>query len=74
MQAAQVDPENGPGYALGIDTNLIEDPDQLAAIDASFAKVVGAADPSEFRAIVPNIAAEYHTLVEQDWEANVLRG
>jgi hypothetical protein len=42
------------------------------ALDAT-AVAAGAADPSEFGAIVPNIAAEYHTLTEQAWERCVLR-
>ena len=74
MQAAQLDPES-IGFALGIDVGRVTDADQVAAIEAATAKAVaaGAADPSEFGAIVPNIAAEYHTLVEQDWERCVLR-
>ena len=74
MQAAQLDPET-VGFALGIDVSLVTDDDAIAAIEAATEKAVaaGAADPAEFGAIVPNIAAEYHTLVEQDWERCVLR-
>jgi putative spermidine/putrescine transport system substrate-binding protein len=75
MQAAQLDPES-IGFALGIDVTKVTDAELVAAIEAITAKAVaaGAADPAEFGAIVPNIAAEYHTLVEQGWERCVLRG
>ena len=74
MQAAQLDPDS-IGFALGIDVGRVTDADQIAAIEAATDKAVaaGAADPSEFGAIVPNIAAEYHTLTEQAWERCVLR-
>ncbi len=74
MQAAQLDPDT-VGFALGIDVSKVADPDLVAAIEEVTAKAVaaGAADPAEFSAIVPNIAAQYHTLVEQDWERCVLR-
>lgn len=74
MQAAQLDPDT-VGFALGIDVNRVSDADLLVAIEDATNKAVaaGAADPAEFSAIVPNIAAQYHTLVEQDWERCVLR-
>ena len=74
MQAAQLDPDT-VGFALGIDVSKVTDPDELAVIQAATDKATsaGAADPAEFGAVVPNIAADYHTLVEQDWERCVLR-
>ncbi len=74
MQAAQIIPENGAGYALGIDVTKIEDEAMIATINEAFAGIQGAAPPEELSAVVPNVAAEYHTMIEQDWEANVLRG
>ena len=72
MQAAQVDPVDGAGFGLGIDVNLLDE-EQAEAINEIFASIEGAADPAEFSAVVPNIAAEYHTLVEEGWERCVLR-
>ncbi len=74
MQAAQVDPENGAGFGLGIDINRIEDEEQVEQIQETFAGIVGAADPADLAAaLVPDIDPEYQTRIEADWEANVLR-
>ena len=72
MQAAQINPETGAGFGLGIDVSKLTE-EQAAAIEAEFANIVGAAEPSEFSAIVPNIDAAYHTLIEENWERCVLR-
>lgn len=74
MQAAQLDPDT-IGFALGIDVSKVTNPDELAVIQAATDKAVaaGAADPAEFGAVVPNLAADYHSLLEQDWERCVLR-
>ena len=74
MQAAQLDPDT-IGFALGIDVSKVTDPDELAVIQEATDKATaaGAADPAEFDAVVPNLAADYHSLIEQDWERCVLR-
>ena len=74
-QAAQVVPENGFGLFIGIDTSLVEDPDQLAAIEEAYATFGDAAeDPNQLAgALVADLVAEYQGLIEADWEANVLQ-
>ena len=75
-QAEQVVPENGFGLAFGIDVSRVTDPDHLAALEAAVNSLGdAAADPAELAAsLVSDIAAEYQTLIEADWEAQVLRG
>lgn len=75
LQAAQVLPENGFGLGFGIDVSRVtEEPDRLVLEEAAANLGVGAADPVELaQALVSDLAAEYQTRVEADWEANVLR-
>ncbi|MBK8027254.1 MAG: hypothetical protein IPK19_39145 [Chloroflexi bacterium] len=75
LQAAQVVPENGFGLGFGIDVSRVTDEaDRLALEEAAASLGVGAADPQELSAaLVSDLAAEYQTRVEADWEANVLR-
>lgn len=74
MQAAQIDPEEGAGFGLAIDANRLTE-EQAAVIEQAFADLVGAAPPEELTAaLVSDIAPEYQTAIEEDWEANVLRG
>ena len=73
-QALQVVPENGFGLAFAIDVNRVEDEDALMALEEA-ANSLGeaAADPARLAgALVSDIAAEYQSLVETDWEAKVL--
>lgn len=74
-QALQVVPENGFGLAFGIDVSRVEDEDAVAALNAAIESLgEAAADPSRLAgALVSDIAAEYQTLIEADWEANVLQ-
>ncbi len=75
-QALQVVPENGFGLAFGIDVSRVTDEDHVAALAAASESLGdAAADPSRLAgALVSDIAAEYQTLIEADWEANVLQG
>ena len=75
-QAEQVLPENGFGLNFAIDVNRVDDPEAVAALEASLASLgEAAADPAELAAaLVSDIAAEYQSLIEADWEANVLLG
>ncbi len=74
-QAAQVQPDNGFCCGWGIDVSRVTDEEGLAAIAAAFENLGSAAeDPNILAAaLVSDIAAEYQSLVEADWEANVLR-
>lgn len=75
LQAAHVLPENGFGLGFGIDVNRVKvEADRLVLEEAAANLGVGAADPAELAAaLVSDLAAEYQTRVEADWEANVLR-
>jgi len=75
-QAFQVQPEYGFCCGWGIDVSRVTDPDQVAAIDAAMQNLGDAAeDPSILAgALVADIAAEYQTRIEADWERYVLRG
>ncbi|MEQ8675404.1 MAG: ABC transporter substrate-binding protein [Aggregatilineales bacterium] len=75
-QAEQVLPENGFGLGFAIDVSRVEDPDAVAALEAAINGLgEAAADPASLSAsLVADIAAEYQTLIEADWEANVLLG
>jgi putative spermidine/putrescine transport system substrate-binding protein len=74
-QALQVIPENGFGLGFGIDVNRVEDEEMVAALEEAVANLGdGAADPADLAAsLVADIAAEYQSLIESDWEANVLQ-
>lgn len=75
-QAEQVLPENGFGLNFAIDVSRVEDEEALAALDAAINSLgEAAADPADLAAsLVSDIAAEYQSLIEADWEANVLLG
>lgn len=75
-QAAQVLPENGFGLGFAIDVSRVEDADAVAALEEAINNLgEAAADPADLAAsLVSDIAAEYQTLIEADWEANVLLG
>lgn len=75
-QAQQVLPENGFGLGFAIDVSRVEDPDDIAALEEALNSLgEAAADPAELAAaLVADIAAEYQTAIEADWEANVLLG
>jgi putative spermidine/putrescine transport system substrate-binding protein len=74
-QAQQVLPENGFGLGFGIDAGRVTEPEDVAALQEALEDLgPGAADPAELAAaLVSDIAAEYQSLIEADWEANVLR-
>ncbi|MCY4536746.1 MAG: ABC transporter substrate-binding protein [Chloroflexi bacterium] len=73
MQAAQLDTNSlGTGATPVVDFSTLSAEEVQAFADIA-AAIVGAADPAEFAALVPNTASEYHTLTEQDWERCVLR-
>lgn len=74
LQAAQVLPENGFGLGFGIDVNRVTEPaDRLTLEEAAANLGAGAADPAALAAaLVSDLAAEYQTRVEADWEAHVL--
>ena len=73
-QALQVIPENGVGGGFSIDVTRVEDEaDQMALDDAINNLGESAAPPADLASsLVSDIAAEYQTLMEADWEANVL--
>ncbi|MCY4019744.1 MAG: ABC transporter substrate-binding protein [Chloroflexi bacterium] len=73
MQAAQLDTNSlGTGATPVVDFSTLSEEEAQTFADIA-AAIVGAADPAEFAALVPNTASEYHTLTEQDWERCVLR-
>lgn len=74
-QALQVVPENGFGLGFGIDVNRVEDETMVDALNEAITNLgEGAADPATLAAsLVADIAAEYQTAIEADWEANVLQ-
>jgi len=75
LQAAQVLPENGFGLGFGIDVSRVTETSDRLVLEESAANLgAGAADPAELAAaLVSDLAAEYQTRVEADWEAYVLR-
>lgn len=73
LQAAMLDTNNGGMGATNVlDFSTLDD-EQAQRFSDIAASLVGAAEPAEFKALVPNTASEYHTLTEQDWERCVLR-
>jgi putative spermidine/putrescine transport system substrate-binding protein len=74
-QAAQVVPENGFGLGLGIDTSRVTDEADREAIAAALETFGDAAADSDRlgAALVADLVAEYQSLIETDWEANVLQ-
>jgi putative spermidine/putrescine transport system substrate-binding protein len=76
LQAAQVQPDNGFCCGWGIAVDRVTDAGYLAAIEEAMANLGNAsADPARLSgALVADIAAEYQTRIEADWQAFVLRG
>ena len=76
LQAAQIVPANGFGLGYAIDVNRVTDEAGLAALLAAANQLGEAATPAAdlARALVSDTAAEYQTLVEQDWQVHVLQG
>ena len=74
-QALQVVPENGFGLGFAIDVSRVEDADMVAALEEAQSNLGdGAAPAADLAAsLVADIAAEYQTAIEADWEANVLQ-
>lgn len=75
LQAEQVVPENGFGLGFGIDASRVSSEADRAALETAAQNLgSGAADPKDLSAaLVSDLAAEYQTRIETDWEANVLR-
>jgi putative spermidine/putrescine transport system substrate-binding protein len=75
-QAAQVQPANGFCCGWGIDVNKVTDSAQKEAIAKAMQNLGdAAADPNRLAsALVADIAAEYQTQIEADWQKYVLRG
>lgn len=73
-QAQQVVPENGFGLGYGIEVSRVEDDAMVLALEEAVANLgESAADPADLASsFVGDIVAEYQTLIEADWEANVL--
>jgi putative spermidine/putrescine transport system substrate-binding protein len=74
-QAIMAQPANGFCCGWAIDASRVTDPDGIAAIEEAMNNLGTAAAPAEDLAasLVSDIAAEYQSLIEADWEANVLR-
>ncbi|MCR9138576.1 MAG: ABC transporter substrate-binding protein [Alphaproteobacteria bacterium] len=75
-QAAQVQPANGFCCGWGIDVNKVTDPAGKEAIAVAMQNLGdAAADPNRLAAaLVSDIAAEYQSKIEADWQKYVLRG
>ncbi len=76
MQAAQIIPENGFGLGYGIDVSLVEDPDEVQALEDA-QELLGPAfiPPEELaQSLVHDAAIPYQNLVEQGWQEHVLIG
>lgn len=73
-QALLVVPENGVGGGMSIDVTRVEDEAMVMALEEAAANLGEAAAPAADLAnsLVSDIVAEYQTLIEADWEANVL--
>jgi len=73
-QAGHIRPETGFGLGYGIDINRADDADQ-AVLEQAFVDLGdGAADPALLAAaFAPDMAPESQSIIETDWEANVLR-
>jgi len=75
FQAAQILPENGFGLGFAIDVTRVTDPEQVALLQEAASKLGDAATPAEemAKSLVGDSAAEYQTLVEEDWLKFVLQ-
>ncbi len=75
-QAAQVQPANGFCCGWAIDVARVTDADQIAAIETAMQNLGdAAADPARLAAaLVADVAAEYQSRIEADWQKYVLRG
>ncbi len=75
-QAAQVQPANGFCCGWGIDVNKVTDSAGKEAIAVAMQNLGNAAaDPNRLAAaLVSDIAAEYQSKIEADWQKYVLRG
>jgi putative spermidine/putrescine transport system substrate-binding protein len=76
FQAAQILPENGFGLGFGIDITKVEDPEDVALLEEATEQLgPPAVDPVRLQEVlVPDSVAEYQTLIEEQWRANVLIG
>jgi putative spermidine/putrescine transport system substrate-binding protein len=75
FQAAQILPENGFGLGYAIDVTRVSDSAALTALEAAAAKLGDAATPAAdlARSLAADSAAEYQTLLKQDWAKFVLQ-
>jgi putative spermidine/putrescine transport system substrate-binding protein len=75
FQAAQILPENGFGLGFAIDVTRVTDPEQAALLKDAASKLGASATPAEemAKSLVGDSAAEYQTLVEEEWLKNVLQ-
>ncbi|XSG73138.1 ABC transporter substrate-binding protein [Herpetosiphon llansteffanensis] len=75
LQAAQILPENGFGLGYGIDPTKVSDPALAAKLTNAAQQLGDAATPASdlAKSLRSDIAAEYQSLIEQGWDANVLR-
>jgi putative spermidine/putrescine transport system substrate-binding protein len=75
FQAAQILPVNGFGLGYAIDVNRVQDPAARASLQDSADQLGSAATPAQdlARSLVGDSAAEYQTLLEQDWLTQVLQ-
>ncbi len=73
-QAGHIRPETGFGLGYAIDINRADAAD-VPLLEQAFVELGdGAADPAELSAaFVPDMAPESQSVIETDWEANVLR-
>ena len=74
FQAAQIVPEHGFGLGYGIDVSKVADAEEIKLLQAAARKLGPAAtDPQKLAAaLVGDAAAPYQSLLEQQWQANVL--
>jgi len=73
-QAGHIRPETGFGLGYAIDINRVSDDDRTLLEEAFIDLGDGAADPAALSAaFAPDMAPESQSIIEVDWEANVLR-
>lgn len=73
-QAGHIQPDTGFGLGYAIDMNRVEGADR-DLLESAFVNLgAGAANPADLAAaFVPDMAPESQSVIEVDWEANVLR-